>query len=322
MARLKLLLHNDDTTSFSTDYIRSFILQYFDIVYWQPGHDYDRNDHILVVNVFKVGHAKPIFWYHTKSWTSFWYQPYLDAGYKVVIDSLWEHTSFVNDHFPGPTDKCLVLTNKNWFWYNESILYRARGYDTYRANRTYQKLALMPMRVARGHRNELIVRASAILDQLVWSYNVHGRYLPNDGQSDDQRYFDPIWYDSTYFSIVAETLVDKEFDMFVTEKTFKPMAFYHPFVIVAQQGHLQSLRNNGFETFGNLFDESYDDIEDWTQRLIAVINTVKNFDPVPHDQLTLQKLEHNHNRFYDQSLVETRLVNEIINPMIEYAQSR
>ena len=311
MARLKLLLHNDDTTSFSTDYIRSFILRYFDIVYWQPGHDYDRNNHILVVNAFKLGHTNP----------SFWYQPYLDAGYKVVIDSLWEYTSFVDDHFPGPTDQCLVLTNKNWFWYNESINYRSRGYDTYQANRTYQKLALMPMRVSRGHRTELIVRASAILDQLLWSYNVHGRYLPTAGTNLDQRHFDPIWYDSTYFSLVTETHVEKV-DMFVTEKTFKPMAFYHPFVIVAQQGHLQSLRNNGFETFGNLFDESYDDIEDWLPRLIAVINTVKNFNQSPHDQLTLQKLEHNHNQFYDQSLVETRLVNELINAIIEYAQSK
>ena len=311
MARLKLLLHNDDHTSFSTDYIRSFILQHFDIVYWRPEHDYDRCDHILVVNSFKLGHANP----------SFWYQPYLDAGYKVVIDSLWEHTSFVDNHFPGPTHKCLVLTNKNWFWYNESINYRSRGYDTYQASRTYQKLALMPMRVARAHRNELIVRASAILDQLLWSYNVLGRYLPTSGQSDDQRHFDPVWYDSTYFSLVTETHVEKV-DIFVTEKTFKPMAFYHPFVIVAQQGHLQSLRNNGFETFGNLFDESYDTIEDWTQRLIAVIDVVKNFNLAPHDQLTLQKLEHNHNRFYDQKLTESRVINEIINPMIEYAQSR
>jgi hypothetical protein len=311
MARLKLLLHNDDTTSFSTDYIRSFILRYFDIVYWQPGHDYDRNNHILVVNAFKLGHTNP----------SFWYQPYLDAGYKVVIDSLWEYTSFVDDHFPGPTDQCLVLTNKNWFWYNESINYRSRGYDTYQANRTYQKLALMPMRTARTHRNELVVRSSEILDQLLWSYNVHGRYLHTDGTSLDQRHFDPIWYDSTYFSLVTETHVEKV-DMFVTEKTFKPMAFYHPFVIVAQPGHLQFLRNNGFETFGNLFDESYDDIKDWLPRLIAVINTVKNFNQSPHNQLTLQKLEHNHNQFYDQSLIETRLVNEIINPMIEYAESR
>ena len=160
---------------------------------------------------------------------------------------------------------------------------------------------------------------------MVWSYTSHGRNLPNDAIENQhhnfQRYFNPEWYDNTYFSIVAETFVDAP-EIFVTEKTFKPIAFYHPFVVMAQAGHLKYMRDIGFETFDNLFDESYDNINDQTARLTALVAAVKNFDPVPYDQLTLQKLEHNHNQFYDQSLTEPRVINEIIKPMIEYAESR
>ena len=324
MTRLKLLINKDDpTASIHQPLLHQFavprvtrgtatvIKPYFDIVTWQQGVNYSRNDHVLVVNSIR----------HVNS--SDWYRPYLNDSYKIIIDNLWE-SSQVMYRFPDPIENCFVLQNQNWFWYNESSLNRD-NWIKYQPARTYQKLALLPMRQRREHRDALLVYLSEILDQIVWSYTSHGRTLPNDANENHdlnfQRHVNPEWYDNTHFSIVAETLVEAP-EIFVTEKTFKPMAFYHPFVVMAQARHLKYLRDMGFETFDNLFDESYDNIEDWTQRLAALVATIKNFDPVPHNQLTLQKLEHNHNRFYDQSLIESRVINEIINPMIEYAESR
>ena len=312
MTRLKLLINKDDpTASIHQPLLHKLIKPYFDIVTWQQGVNYSRNDHVLVVNSIRPVNS------------SDWYRPYLNDSYKIIIDNLWE-SSQVMYRFPDPIENCFVLQNQNWFWYNESSLNRG-NWIKYQPARTCQKLALLAMRQRREHRDALLVYLSEILDQIVWSYTSHGRTLPNDAIENHDlnfpRHVNPEWYDNTHFSIVAETLVEAP-EIFVTEKTFKPMAFYHPFVVMAQAGHLKYVRDMGFETFDNLFDESYDNIEDWTQRLAALVATIKNFDPVPHDQLTLQKLEHNHNRFYDQSLTESRVITEIINPMIEYAQSR
>ncbi len=99
------------------------------------------------------------------------------------------------------------------------------------------------------------------------------------------------------------------------------MAFCHPFVVVAQSGLLDYLHTQGFETFENLFDESYDTITDWMTRLQAVVNTIKNYTCQPYDKLTQQKIAHNHRRFFDQTLVQDRFIKEIIEPIIHYAES-
>lgn len=324
MARLKLLINRDDPTSFHQLPLQRLVEPYFDIVTWQEGVNYSRNDHVLVVNALKIFNS------------SYWYRPYLNDSYKIVLDNLWESPQMLA-FFPDPIENCFVLQNQNWFWYYESEMNQHQlACVNYRPARTYQKLALLPMRQRRPHRDALLVHLAEILDQLVWSYTMHGRTLPNDNDDINgfyfQRHFNPEWYDNTYFSIVAETLVDApetriagkivKPGIFVTEKTFKPIAFYHPFVVMAQAGHLKYLRDIGFETFDNLFDESYDNINDPTERLTALVTAVKNFNPVPYDQLTLQKLEHNHNRFYDTNLTNSRMINEIINPMIAYAESR
>lgn len=44
----------------------------------------------------------------------------------------------------------------------------------------------------------------------------------------------------------------------------------------ATQGSLKYLQSYGFRTFSDLWDESYDDIEDPQQRLSAVIGTMKS----------------------------------------------
>jgi hypothetical protein len=310
---LKLLLHNDDWNSFSHAHMLAFLRNYFDIVIWQPGTDYSR-DHVLVVDSFKLH----------RNTSNFWYQPYLKDGYKILVDNMWEIPNFINTHFPDSVATCHVMQNTNWFWYNESIMYQDQQLNQYRPNKTYDRLALMPMRIGRGHRRDLVIELSSVLDNLIWSFNAHGRQLPDDlpqDHPDYQRHFNPAWYDRTHFSIVAESQISNP-EMFVTEKTFKPMAFYHPFVVMGQTGILNYLRTQGFETFNNLFDETYDTITDYYTRLLALVGAVKRYNCVPYDTLTHQKLAHNHNRFFDQKLVQDRFVKEIVEPIIHYAESR
>ncbi len=45
---------------------------------------------------------------------------------------------------------------------------------------------------------------------------------------------------------------------FITEKTYKPIAFFMPFIMVGPPLTLQTLREEGYQTFSKWWDESYD----------------------------------------------------------------
>ena len=61
----------------------------------------------------------------------------------------------------------------------------------------------------------------------------------------------------------------------LTEKTFKPIAMGMPFVIVGTQGSLKYLRSYGFKTFGDLWDESYDDEPDDSKRIEKIAKVLE-----------------------------------------------
>lgn len=90
-------------------------------------------------------------------------------------------------------------------------------------------------------------------------------------------------YQNTYFSIVSETLF-YEFATYISEKTFKPFAHCHPFVMVSKKGTLKYLRDIGFKTFGDFWDESYDDEEDDAIRMKKIFNLVKELSNKTDDE--------------------------------------
>ena len=137
-----------------------------------------------------------------------------------------------------------------------------------------------------------------------------------------QRYFNPAWYDSTYFSIVAETSIGLDIPRtceLITEKTYKPIAFNHPFIVWGQAGSLQRLNQLGFATYSNIFDESYDQVLDPRQRLEHIVTCIANFEQEPYGKDTLDRLIHNRNHFYNQDIVDSRIIVEVIEPILEYA---
>jgi hypothetical protein len=79
---------------------------------------------------------------------------------------------------------------------------------------------------------------------------------------------------NTYFSVVSETSASDEW-CFITEKTVRPMIYYHPFIVWGNPGTLNRLRKLGFETFPEFFDETYDDILNNEERLKSIINNVE-----------------------------------------------
>ncbi len=82
-----------------------------------------------------------------------------------------------------------------------------------------------------------------------------------------------MWLD-TYFSIVSETSVSKH-HAFITEKTVKPLFYFHPFIIWGNPFSLKFLKEIGFETFPEFFDESYDTIIDEDKRLSLIVENIE-----------------------------------------------
>lgn len=85
----------------------------------------------------------------------------------------------------------------------------------------------------------------------------------------------PRCYTDTAFSVVTETIYDYPYSFF-TEKIWKPMIMCHPWVAVANAGFYRDLRHSGFRTFDYLIDESFDELEDPTQRLERIVETIKH----------------------------------------------
>jgi hypothetical protein len=83
-------------------------------------------------------------------------------------------------------------------------------------------------------------------------------------------------YTHSYFHIVLETHFDADGSggAFLTEKTFKPIKFGQPFVVVGAAGSLQALRDLGYRTFDSVIDPSYDTVQDNTLRWAAVKSVI------------------------------------------------
>ena len=81
-------------------------------------------------------------------------------------------------------------------------------------------------------------------------------------------------YDKTWLSIITESsYFHNENSVFLSEKTFKPIACMHPFIVVGAKHSLKYLRSLGFRTFEGFIDESYDNLED-NERMDAIIQSL------------------------------------------------
>jgi hypothetical protein len=79
---------------------------------------------------------------------------------------------------------------------------------------------------------------------------------------------------STSVSIVLETVVDGP-KIHLTEKILRPIACSHPFVLMAGPGALAYLKSYGFQTFGEVWDETYDQETDTVKRMEMIIKTMQ-----------------------------------------------
>jgi hypothetical protein len=165
---------------------------------------------------------------------------------------------------------------------------------------------------------------ASVRDKSIYSYVARGIELPGipPQHREDQRWFNPDWYDNSCFSVVCEDH-DDSYPVHWSEKSCKPLAFFHPFMVVGQRGLLRLIRDHGFESFPEVFDESYDELASIYDRVEHVCRQVKCLTPSDfRDPAILEKTQHNHSRFFDQQLVIHNMTARLVVPMLQFFESR
>ena len=212
--------------------------------------------------------------------------------------------------------------------YNENINAIQSYNDNYSINRPYKFLFLNGQ--VRDHRKFMIAQLTDILDTALWSnldpgngpvklldrqyeldrFNVDvprtdtnvKKYLFGSGIW-GEIYLVAAQYINTYFSLVTETVHAYPYS-FRTEKIWKPIAIGHPWIAVANQGYYRDIRNLGFQTFGHIIDESFDNIENNHDRMLQISCVVK--DLCKQDLASFLKECYNVCKYNQQHIAEMR----------------
>lgn len=270
-----------------------------------------------------------------------WSDRYVNRGDRVIIDHSYD--SYISESSYLESDRIFVLRSKNFWWCESNIQFNENEYSTKLQSSNPSKFFLLLMNMEHDHRTKLFNNISRYTVDSLYSYVAKGILLPGEkinklGSIEDQNAFVPDWYSGTHFSLVAETTTDlirpekycppQDQRIFISEKTFKPIAFKHPFIIFGTHSTLAWLKSCGFETFDHLINEDYDKTIDEDVRLAKILNQMsilysefKQGHRLFEDRLSKEKIDYNFNRFYNSDLVEQMYIDEIVNPMLEFVNA-
>lgn len=265
---------------------------------------------------------------------------HLAQGYRVVFDNKSERLA--DRHlYPGAIDlcnqyieQCFWLISGNqlvdskikhsviplWFWSYDYLNFTK--YQNYQPCSTHEYKFLMLMRGVGAARDFIYRELVDILPDSLHSYRHRGIIIPGDSPEDtgeSQRMINPAWYDRTSVSLVVETDVSAEENIFITEKTFKPIMMLHPWMIYGQPGSLKFMQHHGFVTFPELWDESYDSIIDFESKAKTIHGILKEFDPRSINQSIVQeKLQYNRNKFFDRAQADAMYSDHLVKPLYKF----
>lgn len=116
-------------------------------------------------------------------------------------------------------------------------------------------------------------------------------------QGDNEDRLKMVYYD-VFCDIVTESRFAQPTANY-SEKTYRPMFYKKPFILVGPPHTLHYLREGGFKTFNDFWDESYDTMEDHESRLFSIFKLIDQINNMSIGQLKelynkmLPIIEHN-----------------------------
>ena len=107
-------------------------------------------------------------------------------------------------------------------------------------------------------------------------------------------------YNQGYVNLVVETDLNYQDNFFLTEKTIKSLITGQPFVVVSTPYFLQNLRLLGFKTYDTIWNEEYDTVLTYQERIVKIqelMNNLINIDWSVKKTELMQIQQHNQQVF-------------------------
>ena len=218
----------------------------------------------------------------------------------------------------------------SWFWYYMYRKYKGKHHDFMHENKKYDFLYLN--KLIRGHRQRLFEQIEPLMKNSLytnWEKNIKlspeyelpwAQQYPRVGKDQDI-YEKP--YNDTKYSVVSETN-DTDNEVFMTEKIWKAIMAQHVFVVHGNYLYLRRLRELGFKTFSDYFDESYDLELNKKKRIEKIVDTCRDLLSKDWKHIYLQTKalrQHNYNTFFDKEKLSLE-INRTLNLFLEFADGR
>ena len=170
------------------------------------------------------------------------------------------------------------------YWWSHAMLaldwYRFAEHDpALHITDNHQKLFLIYCRDTTGSRTYRKTFMSSIKEKNIVDDCQVGSFLNYSVTSDASAIYDSVDHVQTAISVVLETVFDNRIHL--TEKSLRPLACGHPFMLAAGPGSLALLRKYGFQTFSPFIDETYDTVQDHNLRLDHILEEMKRIQQLP-----------------------------------------
>lgn len=218
------------------------------------------------------------------------YNRYPDCDYNLrfaFTDSLQKQWVLLHSELNSQELKKYEATGRyvGAYWWSHALIsldwYRFAEHDLLLKQQDNSKLFLLYCRDssgARRYRKHFLHQCKShnLLEQCLYHNNI-------DKSADLSAEYNPYDFANSKFSIVLETVFDQRIHL--TEKTLRPIACGHPFLLAAGPGSLNLLKQYGFKTFSPWVDESYDSIQHPQQRLQAIVKEMYRLSSLDKQEL-------------------------------------
>jgi len=160
-------------------------------------------------------------------------------------------------------------------------------------------------------------RRSAVKEHMIKLYSKGEKNFDFSLDNLDENSFELQWQMKSYYyntsdiTLTSETVFREHDDkrdvpIFLSEKTFQPIANFHPFLTFGSHTTLKVLKSLNFETFPELFDESYDTNPDAQKKIDILVKNLKSLcngekDDILQSNEIRDKLIHNQKEFFSRS---------------------
>jgi len=254
-------------------------------------------------------------------------------GFVFIKATPWESLDNVNNMTQWPEIDIPHIKwtgGVSWFWFYMYDKHKDNQFTFDHTNKKYDFLYLN--KSPRSHRTKLYHK---LYEKGILQNSLHSLWpskkLPVEYElpwakeypfrgMDQDIYEKP--YNDTACSIVSETN-DNDYEVFMTEKIWKPIIAQQFFVVHGNYLYLQKLKEMGFKTFNNYFEEAYDLDRDPNIRIDTIVDVCDRLRDAPWQDMYLQSQalrKYNFNHFFNREKLSLE-INKTLNLFLEFADS-